>query len=218
MSKNDQISKVSINKLKKLVNYQISEPVLISFPISETETIEVSVKKYLSKEDKVNFVNDVVSGVFNQESFQPYFKEELFNIAILEYFTDIKVDTKIEFLLKLVTQTTLCENIKYSIDKELLSCLITTVDDMIEYRKLEILSSEKQKLQSAVDEITQLTESFVKIENQFKDIDTNNMLDIFKKIADKDDYSLAKATLEVVSDNDASKADQHLEGQITFKQ
>ncbi|MEG1863101.1 MAG: hypothetical protein RR198_05785 [Oscillospiraceae bacterium] len=89
------------------------------------------------------------------------------------------------------------------IPTDIINDLTVLVNDVIEWRKQESLSAQKQRLDAATEDMEKTLEQMGEIiealntmTKSFKDIDPKEALEIYKKIANKDEDKIANAVID----------------------
>ena len=215
-------TKQALTKIEKIINSQANPTSTITYKING-EDINIEVKRSISKEDKASFIMYVVDNCFDGGIYSPIFKSELFNIALLEYYTDISVDIPVDTLFEITTNTDIISKVEDIIEN---NCLLYTqlssirraINDMIEYRKQEILSTQKQELDNIIETIEESVTGFSEIGDKFKDINVNELIPMLQKIANKDEYALTKAVLDIQTNDEInSDISGEIKGQTILK-
>lgn len=208
MSKNKETQKLSVKQIEKIIAGQKKIPII--FPCSmDNDVIEILVTPCISKENKAQFIADVVNGCFVENAYQPYYRDELFKIAVLEYFTNINVDTDVSILYAIVSDTNIAGlviNILHD-NGIALTDMKQVINDMIEYRKQEILYSYKkefeemeQVLETSVAKLEEYIHMFSSIGEQFKDINPDELMSVLNHFSEKDEHRLVETILSTQSD------------------
>lgn len=202
-TKENKGNKISINVLKEIIKAEKSTDTIINYKLGDIP-VEIIVKNSMNKDDKVRFVRDVLNGCFVDDTYAPYYRNELFKIAVLEYFTNIKTDTGGTILFDLINNTNLYNCVIDELPADTICNLTVLVDDMIEWRKEEILSMQKKKLnaatedmEKALEQMNELIEALNAMTKSFEGVDPKEALKVYQKLADKDEDKIAKATIDL---------------------
>lgn len=188
MAKN-KTPKVSINQFEKIVAYNKgnNDKSIVSYSISETETVEVEVKKLLSWEDFSSFVNNVVEGCFDGDEYYSNLKD--FNIMVntAMYYTNLTLPSNTNKLYEFLYNIDIVSYINRSQYEE----IIKAINDGIEFKKQQILH--KSSLNGLIEDIREIVsgmkdsfnpneiKSVVTKIAKMKEINTQAIIDVVKE-------------------------------------
>lgn len=210
--------KISINSLDKILGTEVSEDKEIVYSLPDETSVSIMVKRKIPFQSFRAYVAQVVDSVFIELDdgilYVPENLELAYIHATLEYYTNIKSDMKIDKLYEF-GMTELYRQIIEQVDSIQYSTLRTAIDSAIEYRKQEILSSQKKQLRRNIEKIENLTDSVAQFAGLFENIDVSEMADVFQKIAGKDERALAGAILDLKTES-MEKETSQIDGQIGF--
>lgn len=207
MTKANKISIISSNKLEAIIKAQAKNPTFVTYQIDDT-LVEIVVNPYITFEDKAQMISDVVTGCFNGDQYQPHYKKELLAIAVFEYFTNIKVDLSFEKLYLLINATDVLEKVLEAINVDLFYDISCVIDDMIEYKKQEILSAQKKELEKSMATIEQYVDSLSNVGKMLENVNPNEVMNSIDRFSKMSSHELATAVLDIRSDAEVDNAVQ----------
>lgn len=207
MTKANKISKISNYKLEAIIKTQSKCPTIVTYQVDDS-FVEISVNPYISFEDKAQMISDVVTGCFNGDQYQPHYKKELLAIAVFEYFTNIKVDLSFEKLYLLINATDVLEKVLEAINVDLFYDISCVIDDMIEYKKQEILSAQKKELEKSMATIEQYVDSLSNLGKMLENVNPNEVMNSIDRFSKMSSHELATAVLDIRSDAEVNNAVQ----------
>jgi len=203
MSKKNNVKQVSFTKLDKYIkefatNLFEYSPLELKCPEEFAEMInemDVQIRYSLPLFEVGNFVEDVVRGVFvdieNEDGttelrYAPYYKDIYIGKNILKYYTNIKELDSLERLEKMVFGDSLgiIDIIKDNINLSQFDGILKAIDDLIDFRKRELLNNKKSGLDNLVDSLNSILKNIDKKIEQF-DVESlgeyvPEIVDIFK--------------------------------------
>lgn len=199
MAKNTE-KKVSIASVDALLKEVDVTPVVVQITVGD-KTLDVEVKPYLSIEEFCLMVDTAASCQFvDDENGEPAYVAALEryakNSALLAFMTNIKPETASEKLNKLCNQTDIINKISDVIDVEYLWDFYEAVDKQIEYRKTQLLSTERSKLAQLTTQMEKAVDAFTKLNERFSDIDGAKVVSMMDKIANMNEAELAKSVVD----------------------
>lgn len=158
MENKTKVKKVAINQFDKVYEKR-KETSVIPYQINNEETIEITVKKYLSFSDMYIFVNSVVNNCFDDEgNYLSYIKDFVIKSKLISIYTNLRTPDNIEKLNSWIYNTTLCSDIKREINSQQYFGLIDSIDDEIE-RRIR-LNRKESKLDVLFNDISNLVNKF----------------------------------------------------------
>lgn len=130
-----------------------------TFTIGTKEnTVEVTVKKTLSFEERRDMVNGIVDMLFvndgeNGEQYCPYLKKFAFEYHIVTFFTNISLPAKVEDIWDFFYTTDVANRVVSSLPDGYVAEIIAEANEMIEFKKVKLAKQNKldEVLSSAVD-------------------------------------------------------------------
>ena len=203
MSKKNSVKQVSFTKIDKYIKEFTSDaftykPLVLNSTDKITETINemgVQIRCSLPLFDVGSFVEDVTNGCFvdieNEDGsietiYAPYYKDIFIGKNILKYYTNIKELDSLDRLEKLVFGDSIgiIDIIKDSINIKQLSEILGAIDDLIEFKKQELLNNKKSGLDSLADSLNNILKT---IDKKIENFDVESLgeyvpeiIDIFK--------------------------------------
>lgn len=181
--------------IKKIINSKIQTSTL-TIPVSDQDLI-IQIKSHITVSEMVKLVKEAAYNVFIEEVeyqydrdgqitstttlgrgciFAPYYKKLAFSKALLNYYTNASFFTEnTDDLYLVITATDLMQKVISKIDPRQLSDIQSAVDDLIEFRKLEIVSQEKAQLNRIRNKIQE-------INCLLKEFDEPDVREVFDKI------------------------------------
>lgn len=193
---------VSVNELDKYIS--TPSEFIIRLPGDETQT-EIKVKSRLSIAEVSDFVNSVISDIFDNESgFSYYFKDFAIRKNTIAYYTNITVPQNIEKQYELV-HTDILDRIRSegSFDNDTYETLIASIDKQIEFEKEKYLCELRRETEELIEETKtqgeQLVAVFSQFAKSFENIDPDQMAGLVTKLANMeklDEKSIVDALVE----------------------
>ena len=200
--------KVSFNKLEKIIenNKTNNTDNKIEFAIND-EVVEVEVKNLITIEEMSEFVNIVVNCIFDNDDYSPEFYNMTFVKVLLNYYTNIKIDSiKNSLLLSLMYETDVVEAIIEKINKKQYAHIVESVAHSIKFKQKQILSINNIKSNAIIDRIVNeqnelansinsLIEQFAKISESFSEDQKERLITAAEQIASKSEKEIAETFL-----------------------
>lgn len=192
-------NKISVNQIDAILeNYKQEDKSVICYT-SSGEEIVIKVKHHINTKDAMQFITNVVGNVFidvkGYPTYYPYARDIDVIRNVMLYYTNLKSEINIDKITSFGS-TDIYSNIIKAIDYNQYDQILTAIDHAIEYRKNEILSTQKALLEKNIQELQNLTATFEKVGEQFKNIDIDDMINVCKGMASKDENALAGAILD----------------------
>ena len=202
-------SKISINQIDKIIAFQADKysknnKTVISYEVGNGEPVDVEVTPLLSLNDADNFVECVIEGVFDNDTYKPALFELVFSQAILYFYTNLKSDMKSEKLIQIVYNTNIVDRVIENVNKMQFADINDALEKAIEFKKQSILS-EQRKLLSETNMTMRIEQNEViskmdSVINLFKNI-SNGLDDYGKKQLAEDINKIANTDEKVIVDN-----------------
>lgn len=186
MSKKNNVKQVSFTKVDKYIkefatNLFEYNPLELNYPKEFTEMInemDIQIRHSLPLFDMGGFVEDVVNGVFvdveNEDGvaetkYAPYYKDIYIGKNILKYYTNIKEIDSVDRLEKLVFGDGfgIIDIVKDNINLSQFDEILKAIDDLIDFRKRELLNNKKSGLDNLVDSLNSILKNIDKKIEQF---------------------------------------------------
>jgi len=176
---NDTEKMVSINDIDKIIKSKEQSPTIYSYDI-DGEIINISIKQSLSFKEKCSLVKYVTEDVFlddikrdyNEDTgelisekkvgviYAPFVKDLSFNRYLLNFYTNIKVDTSEEKIYKLIIDTDIVDIVKQRINFSQYHKIMKNINEGIEYRKQQIFANKPTALDLFFNSLTEITNEF----------------------------------------------------------
>ena len=155
MAKKNKITAANIVKAMALED---EKKVVLGCGTGEN-TIEISVKTRLSLPERASMVQDILEMVFITSTdgmvvYHPEFKKFAFEYEIVNYFTDISLPVNGDKAWDFLERTQIASRIAGAIRDNYIGEIIAEANEMIEYRKEELLK--KSKLDQVLDNFLEL--------------------------------------------------------------
>ncbi len=185
--------------IQKFLAYAASkeDKCILSMPVSETESCEFEVKSLLNAGDMDSFVSGVTDALFLNGYYTPALYSLVYAKAILVYYTNLKDSISNEDLIVLVFKTNIISFIESKINKSQKEAIVDAINQSIEFKKQEILSTQAARLEESIQQIKLLTDLTSKIVNQFNDIDMKQATEAVIKIANIPERDLVNNIFDV---------------------
>lgn len=183
---------VSVNELDKFI-FTPSE-FIIRLPGDEPQT-EVVVKPRLTLAESLDFVNSVISDIFDEESgFSYYFKDFSIRINTLKYYTNITIPQNLEKQYDLV-HTDLLDRIfsEGTFDNDTYKTLLESLDKQIEFEAQKYQNELRAETRELIEETRMQGEELIKVFSQFaksfENIDPDQMAGLVTKLANMENIN-----------------------------
>ena len=155
MAKKNKITAANIVKAMALED---EKKVVLGCGTGEN-TIEISVKTRLSLPERASMVQDILEMVFITSTdgmvvYHPEFKKFAFEYEIVNYFTDISLPVNGDKAWDFLERTQIASRVAGAIRDNYIGEIIAEANEMIEYRKEELLK--KSKLDQVLDNFLEL--------------------------------------------------------------
>lgn len=189
-------SKVSITKLDEFLKTQKQETVVV-----EVDGLEFEVKTLLDLADFHAMVNAVVDASFvydeelGVEKYDAVYEQYAQNIAVLTYVANFKPETASEKLYALSLCRPVMDAIYRVWDETQRWSFDTAVCDQTEFKKQELLSSERKMLQDATAQIDIAANSLLQFNTLFEGVDPQELMNDMQKIAGMSELELGHAVV-----------------------
>lgn len=198
MAKTKQIS---INQIDKIIasqadRYPKDNKTVISYNVGNGETVDVEVSPLLSVEDMNNMVQAVSEAVFDNNTYVPAVYELIYSKAVLAYYTNLKIDMKNDKFNQIVYCTDIVDKVVDSVNTMQLADINDAIDKAIEFKKQEILSTQNRLLEENLNQLVTLTNTMSEFGEKMKDINMNEVIDNYKKIANMPEKERVNNILE----------------------
>lgn len=138
--KENKDKKVAIRQWEKIVKASAPPFGSVDFKFESGEVITVAVKPRLTLGERTNFVRDAADICFDGDEYRPYYVDFAIKYSILNYYTNINIDTKADKVWDLVETTGIMDKL-FEIIKDNRTQMVADVYEEIEWRKAQILKS-----------------------------------------------------------------------------
>ena len=194
--------KVSCEKLDNMIKkrHAVGHDETV-FPIGGGEDdggFSITVRSYLLPTEKAELCARVVAQLFDDDTYNPYVRDDVTYAAIISYFTNIKADNLTpERLAFLVYNVNLISKIE-SVSPDQYKDIMLTIDRAVDAINADI----REKRQHDIDEVKALTDKFAKIGNSLDSLDLNSVMSDVSKIANMDDEERVRNVIKVTSEKE----------------
>ena len=172
------MGKISFNQIDKIIEKNVKDSVYVySYDINENESVNIEIKRTLTADEQVSFVESVVAALFTNGKYSPSIYGLIFGKALFAYYTNIKTDEiKNDRLIGLIYNTDIIKVVKDNINTTQYLDMIEAIDKQIDYTINFIMYTQKTRLDEAIDNIN--------IEQENITRQMNSITDTFKKFSD----------------------------------
>lgn len=178
-------SNVSINTLEKYCDGLGNNVIEMTFPDGdETGITFFEVKKRLSLEETMRYIEDVVSASIMEDDLMivPVAREYINRKNILTYYANFTMPSNSEKAYELVMGVSgLIDEIVKNIDERQYKIIQRCIDERIEFEKQKMLSTQVQQIQKLAGEIEHMTDSFSAL---FSGVNGEQMSDFIKNMSE----------------------------------
>ena len=205
MAKNHD-AKISVAALDHLLSNMNEDIQIVSITCGE-DTLAVKVKQHIGLQEYCDMVQEAAETCFqmDQEGGEHYLagvEDFARSYALLKYMTNVKTAGDVQRanqqndrLYALCSNTDLMEKIRDVLPRKFLYRFDTAVCSQIEFRKQQMLSTERQQLLSAIHQIDKANVAFAKFVEMFHGVDPSAMMDMMQKITAMDEERLGAAVV-----------------------
>lgn len=231
MANKKKTESATLSPIQQLIAYATpkEDKCILSLPISETESIDIEVKRLLDTDEMASFVDGVANATFKNDVYMPAVHNLVLAKAIIGYYTNLKIsvidkNTKEsvslipnEYLTRLVFCTNIVEDVKSKINIEQLDYMVDAIDNSIEFKKQEILNSQSARLEEVTKQIETLVEYVPMIIEQFDGIDIKQTIETVSKIATMSERDFVDNVLSVkFGEKTVNESVSQIEGQTSL--
>ena len=175
------------------------------FPIGGGEDdggFNITVRSYLLPTEKAELCARVVAQLFDDDTYNPYVRDDVTYAVIISYFTNIKADNLTpERLAFLVYDVNLISKIE-SVSPDQYKDIMLTIDRAVDAINADIREKRQHDIDAVLDEVKALTDKFAKIGNSLDSLDLNAVMSDVSKIANMDDEERVRNVIKVTSEKD----------------
>lgn len=180
---------VSIEKLKNIADDEFSSVMDMNW-----NDMQLHIKKYLSIEEMMLFVNNVVSSCFANETneYLPEIKDFAIRCAILTYYTSLALPESLSERYEIAYIPNLVSFIINYVDIEQYNAMLDAIDRKTKYRAHSNIEAVNQQMNEIINNFNDLEDKLVDI---FSGIDSNTISNIASAIANGsfDEHKLVEA-------------------------
>ncbi len=181
--------KVSIEELKNMAANEF-----LSVTDAEWKGIQLHIKRCLSIEDMMLFVNSVVSSCFAAETseYLPEIKDFAIRCAILTYYTGLTLPESLSERYEIAYTSGLTSSITNYVDTEQYDAMLDAIERKISYQAHSNIEAINQQMNEIINNFNDLEDKLVDV---FSGIDSNTISNIASAIANGnfDEQKLVKA-------------------------
>lgn len=186
-------SRISINKLERMLNVQVD-----NVPLPGDPSVEVRIKRNLSLNEMLQFVEDVVSSCVDVESGK-YFPEIMwFSIysSLLTTYANFTLPSDVEKQYDLIYNTDAVELVMGHINRNQYEEIVSAIQSRIDHERRIMENALVEKMNELVDRTTAYMQQS---EALFGSVDSKDMSSLIKNLADMgkiDEDKLVHALIE----------------------
>lgn len=202
--------KVSCEKLDNLMKKHHAEGYNETlYPIGGGEDnggFNIAIRSYLLPTEKAELCARVVAQLFEDDTYNPFVRDDVTCAAIISYFTNIKADNLTpERLAFLVYDVNLVAKIE-SVSPDQYKDIMLTIDRAVETINADIREKRQHDIDAILDEVKVLTDKFAKVGNSLDALDLNAVVSDVNKIANMNDEERVRNVLKVTSEKENERA------------
>lgn len=198
--------KVSCEKLDNLMKKHHAEGYNETlYPIGGGEDnggFNIAIRSYLLPTEKAELCARVVAQLFEDDTYNPFVRDDVIYAAIISYFTNIKADNLTpERLAFLVYDANLISKIE-SVSPDQYKDIMLTIDRAVETINADIREKRQHDIDAILDEVKALTDKFAKVGNSLDALDLNAVVSDVNKIANMNDEERVRNVLKVTAEKE----------------
>lgn len=198
--------KVSCEKLDNLMKKHHAEGYNETlYPIGGGEDnggFNIAIRSYLLPTEKAELCARVVAQLFEDDTYNPFVRDDVTYAAIISYFTNIKADNLTpERLAFLVYDVNLVAKIE-SVSPDQYKDIMLTIDRAVETINADIREKRQHDIDAILDEVKALTDKFAKVGNSLDALDLNAVVSDVNKIANMNDEERVRNVLKVTAEKE----------------
>lgn len=192
-------------KIRAFISGQAAKPTTISYPISESDNIQVTVNPILPFAKRAEMVRAIAGIVFINKGehindYMPEYTKLAKKIIIISYYTDFKLPKDVNDAWLVLNNTTLFDDVAKIIGKDVEE-IFEEADELIEARKNYLIN--KTDLNSFLAKISEKMDSFG---SQFTEQDLHSIMEMMGKLPQNlSPESLVKAVAAVEEEKSTNK-------------
>jgi len=193
-------NKINIDEFKAAIN-AISTP----DAVVEWHGIEMTIKRLLSLEEMLTFVNDVVSSCFEEKTgeYIPEIKDFAIRCSIMESYAGFVLPSDLSEKYSMIYNSDIVSFIVKHIDKNQFESILSSIDDKIEHQA-------QNNIEAINKQMNELIAGFSTIEQNLSNIFGNVDSDTISKIAG----AIVDGSFDEKKLVDAFKAPENNDGKI----
>lgn len=202
--------KVSCEKLDNLMKKHHAEGYNETlYPIGGGEDnggFNIAIRSYLLPTEKAELCARVVAQLFEDDTYNPFVRDDVTYAVIISYFTNIKADNLTpERLAFLVYDVNLISKIE-SVSPDQYKDIMLTIDRAVETINADIREKRQHDIDAILDEVKALTDKVAKVGNSLDALDLNAVVSDVNKIANMNDEERVRNVLKVTSEKENERA------------
>ena len=175
------------------------------FPIGGGEDdggFNIAIRSYLLPTEKAELCARVVAQLFEDDTYNPFVRDDVTYAAIISYFTNIKADNLTpERLAFLIYDVNLVAKIE-SVSPDQYKDIMLTIDRAVETINADIREKRQHDIDAILDEVKALTDKFAKVGNSLDALDLNAVVSDVNKIANMNDEERVRNVLKVTAEKE----------------
>lgn len=170
------MAKVSYKKIEKVIKEKWDDKVTIDW-----NGVEIDVKPMISLADMSALVTAVAENCFSEDdnSYHPEFKDFLFKLGVITYFTNISLPEDSEKQFKLIERGDLYTAIEVYIDEEFLFDINFAIDEKIKYLIKMNVETVNARIMEQYDSVEDVVQKLAEISETITDDDIKKLIDVF---------------------------------------
>lgn len=200
-------SKVSITKVDAYLKTQGRDPVRVAVSMGGEETLEFEVKRAVELNEFYAMVHAVADAAFvvdeetGLERYDAVYHKYAHDTAILTHVANFKEEMNGEKLFALAQQKAVIQAIMNEWDDTQRAAFDDAVSAQIDFKRMELLATERRQLMKATAQIEVVTESIRQMAATMQGVDMQELLQATQKIANMDEHELGRAVVAARDDD-----------------
>ncbi len=194
---------VSVNAIEDVMKNEFHNETTIQW-----HGVDIVVKKTISLQNAMEFVNQVVNGCFSDADgdYMPELKDYAIRACMIEKYTNIRLPENTNTMYNMMYQTDLCEHVCAAIDKAQFTALVDAINEKLDF-----------EANAAIKKITQLAEAMntltAEYEKMFSNVTPEDIQAVTNAIANGvDEKKLMQAYVDI-REQKGTDADAVMAGQ-----
>lgn len=169
--------------MEAICQSQLKSPTVVSYKVG-TKIYEVIIKPYLSFTELQQLVANTISFCYTDKEYHPQNKDFAWKYNVLASYTDIDFNrSSAEDAYKFITQTDIFERVSAKISDDLPS-IFESINEKLKYKN------------QTRNSMSDLVEQFSKMSEEFEGIDAQEVLEVGKKLAEKDERTIVENIID----------------------